>query len=183
MKKVFLVHGFKATPNGGWRPWLLEELSKIHIYAHALAMPSPSSPSCSEWIDEIAREVDRSKRDQIYLVGHSLGSTAILRFLEKTKAKNIKGVLLVSSPSIKASKKKVGGFLNDPFDYKSIVSKADKYAVIHARDDRSVPFVQGQYLAEQLGVKLIVIEKGGHLNGSAGFDKLPQCLEELKKMF
>jgi predicted alpha/beta hydrolase family esterase len=182
MKKVFIVHGFEGSPNGGWRPWLMGELEKRSIYACALAMPSPSDPIPTEWVQEIARHVESNPRDHIYLVGHSLGVPAILRFLETTKAKNVKGIVLVSGPFFKTSKKKVSEFLKKPFGCKNIKSRVKDIVVIHGSDDRAVSPDQAVALAEALDGKLIVIKNGGHLNGSSGWFKLPQCLKSLDEM-
>ena len=56
-KKVFLIHGFQGTPNGGWRPYLMSELEKQDIYACSLSMPKPHEPILSEWLEEIKRQV------------------------------------------------------------------------------------------------------------------------------
>lgn len=182
MKKVFLIHGFQGEPNGGWRPWLMRELAQKDIYACALAMPAPHNPIPKEWVGEIRRHVESNPGNQIYLVGHSLGSPAILRFLETTKATNIKGVVLVSSPVFKTSKKKIAAFLQKPFNFKMIQSKTKNFLVIHGDNDQRVPVEQGQYLAKELKAKLILIKNGGHLNGSSGWYELPQCLNGLLRM-
>jgi len=46
MKKVFIIHGFEGSPNGGWRPWLMAELEQHDVYACALSMPNPDNPLC-----------------------------------------------------------------------------------------------------------------------------------------
>lgn len=183
MKKVFIIHGFEGSPNGGWRPWLMAELEKQDIYACALSMPDPANPICGEWVDEIARHVERNKKDQIYLIGHSLGVPAILRFLENTTATNVKGTILVSGPAFKTTKKKVENFLAEPFDFKTITSKVKDITVIHGDNDKSVSFDQAEFLQKELGAKLITIQNGGHLNGSAGWLQLPQALDALLRMF
>lgn len=179
---VYIIHGFQSSPNGGWRPWLMTELEKKDIYACALSMPDPKNPIPEEWVAEIARVVDRNPKNQIYLVGHSLGVPAILRFLEQTKAKNIKGIVLVSGPIYKTAKKKVAAFLKDSFDFGGIRNKVKKIVVIHGDNDQNVSFEQGQFLAKELKGKLIAIKNGGHLNGSLGWVQLPQCLEALERM-
>lgn len=182
MKKVFIIHGFQGSPNGGWRPWLMGELERKGIYACSLAMPDPNNPVPKDWIEEIARHVKRNNRDQIYLIGHSLGVPAILRFLENTSQKNVKGIILVSGPVYKTTKKKVAEFLKKPFDFKKIKSKVKSVAVIHGDNDRSVSVEQGEVIAKELKASLTVIKNGGHLNGSSGWTTLPQCLEALNKM-
>jgi hypothetical protein len=182
MKKVFIVHGFEGSPNGGWRPWLMSELEKTKIYACALSMPTPEKPIWSEWVKEIGRHVEQNKKDQIYLVGHSLGVPAILRYLERTKSKNVKGAVLVSGPIYKTKKKAINNFFKTSFDHKAIRSKTKKFLVIHGDNDPNVPLEQGRELAQELKGKLIVVKNGGHLNGSSGWYSLPQCLDGLKEM-
>jgi predicted alpha/beta hydrolase family esterase len=182
MKKVFIIHGFQGSPNGGWRPWLMAELEKQNIYACALSMPNPDKPVPAEWVKEISRHVERNKKDQIYLIGHSLGVPAILRYVGNKKVQKVEGIILVSGPIFKAPKKKFGRFLNKPFDFKTIKSKAKNIVVIHGDNDPRVPLEEGKTLAKELKAKLIVIKNGGHLNGSSGWTSLPQCLEALNKM-
>ena len=181
MKKVFIVHGLEGSPNGGWRPWLMGELEKHDIYACALSMPGDENPLCEEWIEEIARHVERSKNDEIYLVGHSLGVPAILRFLEKTEVK-ISGVVLVSGPYEMTDNEKVNRFMEGGFDFENIKKKAGKFVVIHGDKDDIVPFGDAEILTKELRAELIVIPGGRHLNGGSGCFSLPQCLDALLKM-
>jgi hypothetical protein len=182
MKKVFIIHGFEGSPNGGWRPWLMGELEKRGVYACALPMPNPNNPSPEAWVKEIARHAELSTRDHIYLVGHSLGVPAILRYLEKTRVKNVRGIVLVSGPFFKTTKKKVATFLKSPFDCKAIRSKMGDAVVIHGDNDKAVSADQGAALAEALDAKLVIIKNGNHINGSAGWFRLPQCLKSLEEM-
>lgn len=183
MKKVFIVHGFEGSPNGGWRPWLMGELEKLDIYAFALAMPTPALPICSDWVEEIKRNVDKNKEDEIYLVGHSLGVPAILRYLESSlEIENIHGAVLVSGPCKPTGNKKIENFLDKEFDFKTIKSKVQKFAVIHGDNDQNVPLNNAETLSYELNTKLIIVPNGGHLNGSSGWSTLPQCLESLTEM-
>lgn len=176
MTKVFLIHGLEGSPNGGWRPWLMRELEKQEIYACALAMPNPDDPKLAEWLEEIRRHVDRNLTDNIYLVGHSLGGTAIIRYLEQYESPNLKGVVIVSAPCHRNSNGKVDDFLKDEFNWQIIKNKVQKVTVIHGDDDPLVPLSDAQETTRELNGKLIVIPSGKHLNGSAGFDKLPEAL-------
>lgn len=181
MKMVFIVHGFGGWPSGAWRPWLMTELDKLEIYACALSMPSSENPVCTEWIDEIKRQVERNKNHEIYLVGHSLGVTAILRYLESGQSRPpIAGAVLVSGPVEKTKNEKINSFLEKPFDFATIRSKCPKFSIIHGDNDPVVPFHNAEILSKELKGKLIVIANGVHLNGSAGWHILPECLEELK---
>jgi len=186
MKKVFIIHGYGSRPNGGWRPWLMAELDKKDVYACALSMPSPEKPIRSEWVEEIARNVERNKGDEIYLVGHSLGVPAILRYLEQSpKTLNIAGVVLVSGRCIlneENEDKQIEDFLKGGFDYQMIKLKTKKFVIIHGDNDPVVPVSNAMTLSKELNGELIIIKNGQHLNGSAGWTSLPQCLEALDKM-
>ena len=184
MKKVFIVHGLDGTPNGGWRPWLMSELQKMDVYACALSMPNQSDPKLSEWMEEIARHVSNSKGDDIYLIGHSLGVPAILNYVETSPPDTkLAGVICVSGPSKKINHEKVSHFLEKPFDFETIKSKVKKFSVIHGDNDPVVSLDNAGYLSEQLKCDLVIVPNGKHLNGSAGFTQLPECLDELKTMF
>jgi uncharacterized protein len=183
MKRVFIIHGFEGSPNGGWRPWLMGELEKRDIYACALSMPSPEKPVLAEWIGEIGRHVERNKDDEIYLVGHSLGVPAILRYVMTIPSgRQLAGLVLVSGPCEPVGNIKIEGFLKESFDFAAVRSKVSKRTVIHGDNDPLVPLVQAEKLSKGLGAKLIVIKNGGHLNGSSGWFSLPECLEALLVM-
>jgi predicted alpha/beta hydrolase family esterase len=182
MKKVIIIHGFNATPNGGWRAWLMGELAALDVYACALPMPSPEAPSPDAWVEEIRRVVEREAPGDVCLVGHSLGVPAILRYLERG-AEAVAGAVLVSGPIEPiAVNHVIAPFLAEPFDFPKIRSRIGRVAVIHAHDDDRVPFSQGERLARELGAELIAIPNGGHLNGKSGWTELPQALEALKTM-
>lgn len=182
MKKVFIVHGFEGSPNGGWRPWLMAELEKQDIYACALPMPTPDAPVCDKWVSEIKRIVDLENGHEIYLVGHSLGVPAILRYLEKENKNNVNGCVLVSGPSEKNNNRKIDSFLDKPFDFEKIKSNVSKFVIIHGDNDPNVPLSNAETLAKELGGELIIVKNGGHLNGSSGWTTLPQCLDALNKI-
>ncbi len=185
MKKVFMVHGFEGSPNGGWRPWLLGELAKLDIYACALAMPSPDAPLPAEWVAEIARHVERSAGDEVYLVGHSLGVPAILRYLQTAPTGvHIAGAVLVSGPAMirREDPHNLNPFLAG-LNFGAIAASAAAFAVIHGDDDEVVPVDHARLLARELGCACTLVPHGGHLNGSAGWLTLPPVVEALTKMF
>lgn len=180
MKKVFIVHGFEGAPNGSWKSWLMVELDKKNVYAFSLAMPKPEKPIAKEWVDEIARYFEQGKNDEIYLVGHSLGVPAILLYLEKAK-RTIAGAVLVSGPIEKNANRKIDDFLRRPFNFRKIKSNCKKFTIIHGDNDPYVPVQNARDLAKAVGGDLIIVKNGQHLNGSAGYFTLPECLEVLMR--
>jgi len=158
------------------------ELEKQEIYTCALSMPTPENPVCGEWVDEISRHIERNTNNGIYLVGHSLGASAILRYLESAQAKPISGAVLVSGPSEKNDNRKIDSFLDKNFNFEKIKSNCKRFSIIHGDNDQNVPIDNAKFLSQKLNDELIIVENGGHLNGSDGWFKLPQCLEALNKI-
>jgi len=185
MKKVFMIHGFRGEPNGGWRPWLMGELAQNNIWACSLAMPTPEHPMKDEWIQTI-KEAVKIPNDEIFLIGHSLGVPTILKYLE-TLDENLKigGAVLVSGPVFEIKKNgydEVNTFLDKPFNFEHIKNVCKNFVVIHGDDDPNVLFSEGEFLAGKLSCPIISVHNGKHLNGSACWYKLPEALVSLLKM-
>jgi predicted alpha/beta hydrolase family esterase len=181
-KKVFLIHGFEGVPNGAWRTKLMADLGKIDVYACSLSMPTPGEPVLEEWLEEIKRLVDRNKNDEIYLLGHSLGGTTLLRYFERYHDENIKGAIFVSAPCHKTKNEKILNFLNVEPDFEKIRENIKNVIVIHGDNDPYVRLSDGEEIARETNGKLIVIPNGGHLNGSAGIIELPEAYEALLEL-
>ncbi len=52
MKRVIIVHGWEASPEGGWRPWLRKELEDRGFEVHVPAMPDTNNPKIKELFDK-----------------------------------------------------------------------------------------------------------------------------------
>jgi predicted alpha/beta hydrolase family esterase len=186
MLKVFIIHGFEGHPNGGWRPWLMQELEKHEIYCAPLVMKDPFNPKSKEWVEEIDYNVKKFPKDKIVLVGHSLGVPAILKYLEQTDSKNILGTVLISGPYDLRREGRtwevLGSFFPEKWDFKKILEMCKKHIVIHGDDDPVVSYSHAEFLADNLSGELINVKGGKHLNGSAGYFTLPSALEAILKI-
>lgn len=185
MKKVFIVHGFQGTPNGGWKSWLMNELAKNGIYACSLPMPNPDKPNKTEWIKTIHESVGIPS-GEIFLIGHSLGVPAILRYLETLdKDAKIGGVVLVSGPAFIIEKngyEQVNTFLETTFDFEHIKNVCNNFTVIHGDNDNVVSFSDAEFLVKNLNGELVSVLNGGHLSPDEKCFELPEALESLIKI-
>jgi len=170
MKKIFIVHGFGGIPNAGWIPWLLDQLGRKGIYACALPMPESKKPVLSKWIEEISHAVDNSPEDEICLVGHSLGATTVMKYLEQiSESKKVSNAILVSglmSPlqpeDSNSNYRAIDSFVVPPIDFEKVKSKANRFTVLHSVDDPAVPFWHAQKISEALNCELIKTEGKKH---------------------
>lgn len=192
MKKVLIVCGFRGIPNGGWLPWLMKELEKDFVYASTVPLKNTREPVISEWVEDISQSIGKHT-EEIYLVGHSLGASAIFYYLKSLEeGKKVAGVILVSGPfkpidteNPESVFRKIDDFLTPILDFKLVKNKAEKFIVVHGEKDKIVPISHAEKISSDLGCELVVVKGGDHFTQVAEprTYELPPVLEALKKMF
>lgn len=191
MKQVFIIHGFGGNSEGGWLPWLVRELNNDTISAVSIPMPSPDYPVVKEWIDGISSWIGKPN-ENIFLVGHSLGVSAVLRYLESLEEdEQIGGVLLVAGfvaplevENSQSVFRDIDSFVVPPFDFEKIKRTVKKSIVLHGEKDAIVPISFGEELAEKLDSIFLRVENGTHWSQKTEpiCYELPEALQALKKM-
>jgi predicted alpha/beta hydrolase family esterase len=182
-KHVYIIHGYSASPEAHWFPWLKQKLIDTGVQVSVLAMPTPTSPDHIAWLEHLNEHI-QSPNENTFFVAHSLGCITLLHYLNSlSKQIKIGGVILVSgfiSPlSILPA---LDPFTKDDFNPAHIMSLSENRVVIASRDDSIVPYVQTKELSQLLNMPLLEIEKGGHFLASDGFTKFPIVYEILQKM-
>lgn len=185
-KHVFIVHGWEATPESDWFPWLRRELEKREFAVSVPAMPDTMSPKREAWVSHLAKTVGVFD-ENCYFVGHSLGCITILRYLETLQEDQvIGGAVLVGGfgtdleyPDYKGE---ISSFFSTPLDWGKIKKHCPQFVAIHSDDDPWVPIKHSQIFREKLGAKAIVVPEMKHLNAEAGLTELPLVLDELLKI-
>lgn len=169
MKRAIIVHGWGGTPNSGWKPWLKKELEAKNFFVELPVMPNTDTPTIDAWVKHLAKFVD--EEDDNYLIGHSMGCQAILRYLENKPAEvKVKGAVLVAgfitslSDAIMKNPEDAPiatPWLETPIDLEKIKLNAGKIISIVSDDD---PYIPGDNWKkfEELG-RLIVLHKKGHI--------------------
>jgi hypothetical protein len=164
--KVIFIHGYTASSKSDWYPNISPELKKLDIDYVIPDLPGGEFPHAIEWLNTIHQEVLKTNKPLVF-VGHSLGSRAVLLYLDKYRVK-VKSVILIAAFAnrIENAKRNEGKAYPDFFSYKIDIDKikafADKFFVMHSKDDDSIPYEQGVEIANDLGAKLITYENRGH---------------------
>lgn len=177
--KIIFVHGYTASPQADWYPNISKELKKRKIDFAVPFLPGGLHPKSKVWIEKIHQEVKKTKKP-IILVGHSLGSRAVLLFLEKYSIKAEKVILVAAFNNSTANAKRKDEFYPDFFnheiDLKKIKKLAKKFIVMHSKDDNSISYEQGVEIAEQLDAKLITYENRCHFSGPENYKYVLEVL-------
>ncbi len=178
MKRALIIHGWTANPQMHWFPDMINYLETLGYQVEAPLMPMRFTPTEKTWVSVIE---DFAPDEHSILIGHSLGSTTILEYLE-TSGQKVKKVLLTGAPirhseqlhlteprTFKLYAQSVGieclldacGY-DEIYDWEQIRQKADSFSLIYKRDDRLVPLDDGKVLAKHLNANLHVLSGYDH---------------------
>lgn len=168
--RVFLVHGFRGTPNiPAWYTWLKKELNKVGVKVFAPQFPTPDKPKRKAWIKVFEKELSGDFGGVVF-IGHSLGGLAILRAIEahKTDEKN-STVIMVGTPIKFCGRPEIHEFL-PPLDWQKIKSRVRRFIHIVSLNDPYVPYRHGIEFQKKLGGRLIKYKKKRHFQKQKKFN-------------
>jgi len=171
---ALLVHGWKGWPDNAWFPWLKQELGARGYEIDAPQLPDPWLPDREIWAG-IIREKFMSP--DLTVVAHSLGVPATLFALQAYDGPPVDHVVCVAGfmrpfvfPGVSQ------WFGNATINVGRIKGKVKRWSVVHAKNDPLVPYREGEYLADQLGVPIVSNTKF-HMNQATACYELPEVLE------
>lgn len=181
MKRVVIVHGYTGYPDKNWFPWLKERLEAQEVEVHVPQMPDTNEPKKDAWVAKLHEVVGEPDEDT-FLVGHSLGCPAILRYLESfDTGKKVGGVVLVAGFAEDIGIEALDTFINEPFDFVSIQQAANSFVALSSDNDPYIELDVAKRMAQNTEAELIVESGAGHFNHKDGFTELPQALDILNR--
>jgi predicted alpha/beta hydrolase family esterase len=186
MKKIYVIHGWDATPDSNWYPWLKGELEEsFDLKVEVPQMPNTEVPVIAEWVGHL-KNVVSSPNEDTYFVGHSLGCQTILRYLETLDNVKVGGVLLVAgcfdikNLENEEIEKIAEPWIKTPIDFEKVKNSIGKLKVILSNND---PFVDLEENAEifknKLNAGVFVEKEAGHFTGSKYLRILTELLDVL----
>jgi uncharacterized protein len=189
MKRVLILHKWGGTPADDWYPWLKNELEKKGIVVKVPEMPDTRDPKMDEWVPKLSAEIGKPDEDT-YLVGHSMGAQAILRYLEGLKpgekvggALFVAGFITVKENSVAPESMHIFERLSKSrIDLEKVRVHCNKFISIFSDNDEYVGLENAKVFEQNLGSKIVVIPGAGHLTKKNGYKELHAALNELLKM-
>ncbi|WOT02316.1 RBBP9/YdeN family alpha/beta hydrolase [Corynebacterium pyruviciproducens] len=181
--QVFIIHGLHSSSHKKWFQWLSIEGLMKGIKFKAIELPDPDHPDPEAWREKIALEIGVVTK-QIGIVGHSLGCSAALQYLDSLTNSDWKlgRMVLVAGFNEKFGKDPlIDNFVGEGVDLANIKEHVGGITVIRSDDDPSVPAELTDKLAIGLGVPPTVVPGQKHFADSDGVNKVPEVLEGLVK--
>jgi len=185
MKKIIVIHGYTSSPKRRKYQVISQELDKFGVEHSIPAFPGGENPHSEEWLKIIDREV-KNATNPVVLVGQSLGTRAVLLYLDKFEQK-VDTVILVATfnNNFEENRKRRDGNYANFFDYALDIEKikklANKFIVVHSKDDDSINYKQGIEIANELGAELITYENMGHFSGEERAEENAKVFLEIIK--
>jgi len=174
MTNYFNVPGLGSSGPQHWQTFFEKNIDNIL----RIEQDEWESPNCAIWVDTIEKKLLPQEMNEVVLIGHSLGCSAIAHWAGKYN-KTIKGALLVapSDPEALAYDFPVTGFAPLPLEklnFKSIV--------VASSNDPWVSLERAAFFAECWGSLFINIGHAGHINAASGHGDWQEGLEFLKRI-
>jgi predicted alpha/beta hydrolase family esterase len=160
------IPGYNHNSESMWHPDFRKYIIESGHEVVTLNLPGGKYPVFREWYPIIEQAVLVAK-NPVILVGHSLGTRAVLLFLEQT-THTIENIVLIApfDNSLTNSGFRNGNYANF-FEYlidiERVKSKIKgEIKVIGSEDDINIPYIQAQNIARDLSAELITIPNSGH---------------------
>ncbi|OFK69393.1 hypothetical protein HMPREF2806_04925 [Corynebacterium sp. HMSC076G08] len=172
----YIVHGYQASPDSHWFPWLERLLTFDGHTVHTIALPEPNAPKLDEWVEAIRNDVQRPGANTC-IITHSLGGTALLHYLTSLEGVwELHGLFIVSGF---VEKLRVIPELDEFIGQAHVDVPAIKHHIVHTEvlvstNDVLVDPVLTLQLADALSAMLITIHDAGHFLEDDGYTEFPQ---------
>lgn len=179
---ILILHGIGGHAGIHWQQWLHDELEKR---GHQVIMPNLSDsdhPDRQQWLSEVKQAAKGIDTGGLIIVGHSLGVTSALDFIEQSPTP-VAGLVSVSGFAVDYGAELNSYFLKEKtVDLGKLHARLDQAVIFYGDDDPYVTQEALKQLADGLGVTPIVIHEGGHLNTERGYTSFPQLLDAIERL-
>lgn len=177
---ILIVHGILGHAGIHWQQWLHDQLI---TQGHTVIMPTLSEakhPDRQAWLGEVKDLLKNVAPEDLLIVGHSLGVTCALDYLEQCNGK-VRALVSVAGIAEDYGAELNSYYLREKhIDFAKVKSRVEKALVIYGDNDPYVADWALRQVADGLGVEPIIIKNGGHLNTEAGYTSFPRLLEAIR---
>jgi predicted alpha/beta hydrolase family esterase len=163
---VIDIPGYNHNSESIWHPEFRQLIGGSSNEIITLDLPGDKYPIFTDWYPIIEQAV-RESQYPVTLVGHSLGTRAVLLLLEQAEL-SVENIVLIApfDNSISNASFRDGNYANffeHLIDINQVKSKIKgEIKVIGSEDDTNIPFIQAQNIARDLGGALIAIPNSRH---------------------
>lgn len=181
--QIYVVHGYTASPEENWFPWLIQQAQQEKANLKVLRLDPSPIPSLKTWIEQMNDQIDAIDQDSIF-IAHSLGCIAVLHYLsEKLKQQQIKQVVLVAGFNERLGRlEEVYPFIDaTKIDFELMKNQIAERVVLYSEGDNRVAPKFSLEQAKSLDAQVIKSQHQGHFIDSEGCTELPEIWQIIQK--
>jgi len=172
MKNVVILHGTGETDQSYWFPYIKKELEKKGYSVSIPNLPNTDSPTLETQLPTVIKE--HYDTDTI-LIGHSSGCALILSVLEHITVQVKQAILVAGFARPYGKDKHQDPILQETYNWEKIKTNCKELIFINSDNDPwGCNDVEGRYMLDHLGGKLIIMKGEGHM----GSDTFKQPYKE-----
>ncbi|WP_428267312.1 alpha/beta hydrolase [Haliangium sp.] len=170
MSRLCIVPRWSGGPDSDFYPWLRAQPA-VRARFSAVIGPSierPDEPTIEAWLTSLGAALDLGALTDTYLLGHSVGCQAVLRFLEQAPAgARAAGVLCVAGWwSVDQPWDSIRPWIETPMDHARVRQASEQFSVLMSDND---PFTadwehNARLWRERLGAEVHTIPGRKHFN-------------------
>jgi len=182
MTKFLILHGTDGSPESNWFMWLKGVLIGKGHEVWLPQLPHANAPNIKIYNEFLLSNANFVLDENTVIIGHSSGAVEILSLLQHVPVDTvIKTAILVSAFKDDLAWDTLKGLFVEPFDLDLIKKHCPSFTFIHSDNDPYCPIEHAQYLAQQTGGELIILEGQGHFNTELGpqYKQFPELLDIL----
>ncbi|MFT9063613.1 MAG: alpha/beta fold hydrolase [Acetobacter persici] len=181
-KQFVIVHGYMASPEAHWFPWLKAQLEQAGAAVHVPALPCSQNPDPQLWAETLETVLPHLN-ERTVLIGHSLGCVTLLRHvLSRPEGETLGGYVLVSGfDQPLQTLPQLDAFTARPLDYADLQRRAAFRASVFSDNDQIVAPQLSRALAAALETTTLQVPGGGHFLGREGYEQFPALLDLLRR--
>ncbi|MEU8517898.1 alpha/beta fold hydrolase [Kitasatospora sp. NPDC048722] len=173
MGEIVVSHGYGASDDSVWFPYLTEQLAAVGHRVTVPRLPESDAPRREPWRKVYGEAVQAAgPAGATVLVGHSIGAVNVLRFLEQYDPEVqgvFAGVVLVAGSAHEVGYDELAEFFEGGFDWARIRRTARGFRVLQAMDDpvnQPDPSEHVRLFVEGLGATGVLTATGGHFGAT-----------------
>lgn len=180
MRTVLIIHGIGGHAGIHWQQWFSNALTAKNYHVIMPNLPSPNQPDRKTWLAEINKALEGVELADLVLVGHSLGATTAMDFVEQTTHK-VNGLITVSGFAKDYGSELNAYFLNEKsINFEKVKDNISWSKVVYGDNDPYVTQEALKYVSDGLSVEPVILPNGGHLNSEAGYTELSLLVDILE---
>lgn len=177
-RRVVIVHGFGASIDDHWFPWLAHATPG----AERIALPVATTPAAETWISTVADAIGRLDPETA-VVAHSLGCVTVAQAVRRVAdSADRLGLFIAVAPFAQAlptiGDPDLDAFIADgldafiDMDLVSIQDLIERVEVVRSDNDPIVPPIASDQFAHALGADVHVVPGAGHFLAREGIEQL-----------